>query len=52
MHWTNLNLQFENIGSLALLYIYIYIYIYIYNEIIIGSIYNTWSSIMRIKHIK
>ena len=44
MHWTNLNMQFENIGSLALLYIY--------SETIIGSIYNTWSSIMRIKHIR
>ena len=37
-------MQFENIGSLALLYIY--------HEKIIGSICNTWSSIMRIKHIK
>ena len=44
MHWTNLNKQFETIGSLALLYIY--------NDAIIGSIYNTWFSIMRIKHKK
>ena len=41
MHWTNLNKQFETIGSLALLYIY--------NDAIIGS---AWFSIMRIKHIK
>ena len=27
MHWTNLNKQFETIGSLASLYIYIYIMI-------------------------
>ena len=44
MHWTNLNKQFETIGSLALLYIY--------NDAIIGSIYNICFSIMRIKHIK
>ena len=44
MHWTNLNKQFETIGSLALLYIY--------NDAIIGSIYNTWFSIIRIKHNK